>query len=132
MSEVYVWPEGQVWLWTGSHTASGAPLAYATECSVQAAYPFQSEASLAGTYRPHRAGQRAEVTLGTLYAHDARVKTLFQATAATHCKVMQSGVAGSGGWLATSGRIVSLSEQGSEGRPFTYRVQYVAHEWTGW
>lgn len=132
MPEVYGWPEGSLWVWTGSHTASGNPVAFVSDSNVRPTYQWQSDPTVSGSYRIHLGGVRFDANFNALFAHDTRLKILYAGTANTHIKFQQSGIHGTAGWIAYSGRINQLSEAGGEGRLYTYSLGYFSHIWSAY
>lgn len=129
MPEAYTWPEGQIAFHTGSATAS-AVVAFAQNMQAMMIRGWSNDPSLAGVYRDHLTGQRADVVLGAVYTHDATLLRMEASATAMHMKLLHSGIHGSAGFQFYSGRIDAISIIGSEGQPYVYQVSYHANVWS--
>ncbi len=131
MPEVFVWSEGQIYLWTGTATAS-ALIGYAQNIQAPLVRGWANDPSLAGNYRDHLTGQRADVLLGALYTPDATIQKIEASATAVHMKLVHTlaGDMGSAGVILYSGRIDSLTYAGSENNPYTYTLSYHANRWS--
>lgn len=129
MGEVFTWNEGQVWVWTGSATAS-ALVSFAQNMQLSLVRGWDNVPSLAGNYRDHITGRRADLLLGALYTHDAALQRIDAAETAVHVKLLHTGIHGSAGWLLWSGRIDSITPIGSEGNPYLFQLAYHANRWS--
>lgn len=125
MSEVFAWPEGALYIWSGSANASGASVAYVNNASIAMQYQWGNEALLDGSYRNHLQGKRGNINVTFAYTMNDAIVTLAEATATVHFKLQHDGVNGSAGFIAYSGKIDSLNVQGSENG--TYAVSMAAH-----
>lgn len=131
MSEVFAWPEGELHLWTGSHTASGSPVAYVTNVNVNCAYAWQSDATLGGVYRQHLTDVRADYSLQVGWQFEQTLSVLHAAQTAVHAKVTCNipGI-GSAGILLYSGRLSTLGLNGADGSVFNRSLNGFSHTWS--
>lgn len=127
--EALSFSEGQLHVWTGSHTASGAVIAYCKSVGIAVQDNWQADPAVSGNYRYHIVGQRIDVN-ASLYWSDSRIATLMAARTALHFKMTHSSLGGSAGFLGYSGRIVSLGAQGSEGQLIDQNFAAFAHAWS--
>lgn len=125
MAEVYAWPEGELYIWSGAATASGSPVAYVTNATLTTQWQWSNDPRLDGSYRNHLQGQRANINAALAYTIGTSAVTLAQNTAVVHVKFQHNGVNGSAGFIGYSGQIDSLNLQGSEGG--TYGLSMAAH-----
>lgn len=130
MSEAYAWPEGSLHLWTGSHTASGNPIAYATDSRVTLTYRWDWTPTLSGNYNPHLAGKQANIGIGGVYAYGANIVRLFQAQTAVHMKFTHQHFSGSAGFVLWSARLDNLTENGANGQTFGYSLAGQSYTWS--
>lgn len=128
--EGYAWPEGSLHLWTGSHTASGNPVAYVQSVQFTPAYRWEWMPTLSGNYLPHLAGKQATLQFGVLYSVDRRLQTLFEAQTAVHIKFTHQHYSGSAGYVGWSARLDSLTLAGSEAGLFTQRLAGECYAWS--
>jgi hypothetical protein len=130
MAEVVSWMESQVYISTGSATAS-AVVAFAQNTQVNLARGWQNDANAAGTYRDHLTGQRADVTIGVMYTYDGTIQRIEGSATAIHMKLLNTAVGqGSAGVLLWSGRIDTLSIVGSEANPYQYTLACHFNSWS--
>jgi hypothetical protein len=132
MAEVYAWPEGALYIWSGAATASGNPVAYANNATLTTQWQWSNDPRLDGTYRNHLQGQRGNLNAALSYTIGVAAVTLAQATATVHIKLQHNGVNGSAGFIAYSGRIDSLNLNGAEGG--VYGLSLAAHfnQWSAY
>lgn len=128
--EAFVWPEGQVSLYTGN-LATSAVIAFAQNTRMGFAKGFVNAETLAGTYYDYKTGQRVDVTIGAVWCFDNTIARLFDSGTAVHMKIINSGVNGSAGYMLYSGCIDSLPYDGTENAPFKYTLTYHANVWSG-
>ena len=128
-AEVYAWPEGEIWLWTGAAAASAAPQ-FAQSLNFSLAHQWDNRKPASGNYFDVKMGQRAEVTIGGLVSQHFTVPKIFESGTAVHMKLMQSSVNGTAGYILYSGRIDSLQQEASEGGIFRSNLTYHANDWT--
>lgn len=131
MPEAFVFPEGNVYLWTGVAAAS-ARIGYAQNLQGAFVRGWANDPSLAGVYRDHLTGMRADVLLGQLYTPDATIQRLEASATAVHLKLVHilPGSLGSAGVELYSGRIDSLTYIGNENAPYSYTLSYHANQWS--
>lgn len=130
-SEVYTWNEGQIYLWSGTATAS-ALIAFAQNAQALLQYGWENHPSVAGVYAEHLTGQRADLTIQALYTYDAAAIKLILSATALHVKLDHSGINGSAGFLFYSGHVDTLAPGGSEGIPYSYTLAYHAFAWSAY
>lgn len=129
MPEAITWNEGQIWMWTGSATAS-ALIAFAENMQLLPVRGWLNEPALNGQYYDRISGRRADLVVGAMYTRDAAIQKLDAAETAVHMKLLHSGVYGSAGVLLWSGRIDSLGLIGSQGSPYQYQMSYHCNAWS--
>lgn len=131
MAEVFAWGEGQIYLWTGTATAS-ARIGYAQNVQAPLVRGWANDPSLAGSYRDHLTGLRADVLLGALYTPDATIQKIEASATAVHLKLLHAlpDNMGSAGTILWSGRIDSLTYVGNENNLFQYTLAYHANRWS--
>jgi len=134
MGESFVWPEGNVYLWTGS--ASSALVAYAEQTNVRMAYGYYNSRSLDLAYHDTLTGQRVDVTVGSLYCPDASaLQRMFDAKTAVHAHfkhALTGGAAGSAGHFLYSGRMDALQVAGQDGNAYRLLMTYHANIWSAY
>lgn len=131
MSEVYTWNEGQVYIWTGTATAS-ALVGFAQNSQAIMQYGWESHQTVDGVYADHLTGQRADLTVQALYSYDITALRMILSATAVHVKMHHSGVHGTGGMFFYSGRVDVLALGGSEGLPYSHTISYHANSWSGY
>lgn len=129
--EAFGWPEGQVYLWTGTATASAVvALAQNTQGVFQRGW--ETHQSIDGVYGQHLTGQRADVSIGAVYTYDATIKRMVDAATAIHLKLYHSSINGSAGLILYSGVVDAFGLNGSENNPYVYTLQYHCHIWSAY
>jgi hypothetical protein len=131
MSELYVWPEGTIHLWTGTATASAA-IAYAKSNQSNIAWGWDTRPNLSGTYRHHLTGQMAQISIGAAVSYDWTFWRIANSATSLHMHFRHSGVNGSAGIVYYSGVIDSIAEIGGEDQPFTYTLAAHFNVWSGY
>jgi hypothetical protein len=131
MSEAFIFPEGEIHLWTGTATAS-ALVAYARATEAVFTRGWRSTPIIDGTYCDQQTGQRANVNIQALYTYDSTIMRLDASATAVHVRLNHSGVNGSAGYVLWSGYIDSLAFAGSEGNPYVYTLAYHANAWSAY
>lgn len=132
MSESFSWPEGTVYIYTGSATAS-AIIAYAENTQVNLTRGWDNRASLSGLYRDHLTGQMAQVSVGVLTTLDWTVFRMFESATATHFHFRHTGIgSASAGLFLFSGRLDSMAFQGNNGNLFKFTLSYHCNAWSGY
>lgn len=127
--EALSFSEGQLHVWTGSHTASGSVIAFCQSVGVSCLDDWKADAAVSGNYRYHLAGTRIDVN-ASLYWSDSRIATLMAARTALHFKVTHSSLGGSAGYIGYSGRITTLRADGQEGQVANQTFAAFAHAWS--
>jgi len=131
MTETFAWPEGAIYIWTG--TAGSALVAYAENIQATFARGWENYQTLTGTYGDRFTGQRVDVSIGALHHPDnAALRTLFDAQTAVHLHLRESSILGSAGHFLYSGRIDALSKAGANGGLFTVRLDYHSNVWSAY
>jgi len=133
MTEVYAWPEGNVWVWTG--TAGSAVLAYVEGCTIQMAYGWENQQNLNGVYRDYKTGQRIDVSIQRVYSpgSTALLKWAESATAVhLHFKHLQSGLASANGIYVYSARIDQVQLGGREQDTYREALNMHANVWSAY
>lgn len=128
-SEAFVWPEGQLVIWTGIGAAS-AVVAYAQNNSLNMMYGWVNREQASGGYYDYLTGQRADLSVQAVMTFDGTLRRLAESRTAIHMKFINSGVNGSGGYNLWSGRIDSLNHNGTEAAPFTYTMAAHFNSWS--
>lgn len=129
-AEAFAFKEGSLYLWTGSHTASGSPIAYVDSVGFSPNWQWQSDPSLSGTYRDHLMGIQSRLSMNVVYTLDQRVMQIAQMATAVHLKLLSNNSQGSAGYLVHSAHIDGLYLQGSEGGVLKYSLDVHAHIWS--
>lgn len=132
MAEIYAWPEGALYIWSGAANASGTPAAYVNNATLAVQWQWSNDPRLDGSYRDHLQGKRGNLNATLAYTIGMGLVELAHATATVHFKLQHDGVDGSAGFIGYSGRIDSLNLNGSEGG--TYGLSIAAHvnEWSAY
>lgn len=117
-------------MWTGSHTASGNPVAYVENSHLTLAYNWDWTPTLSGNYNPHLAGRQASFGIGGVYAYGVSVARLFEAQTAVHVKLTHQHYGGSAGFLLWSARLSTLTENGSDAQSFGYSLAGNSYTWS--
>lgn len=130
--EVYSWPEGNVWVYTGAGGAS-ALVAYATETTVYEMHGAQNFQTLDGAYHNVATGRRIQVDIGALYCADIKpLQAMASAETAVHMHLAHSTIYGSAGQRLYSGYIDSLEIAGRERDVYRARLSYHANVWSAY
>jgi hypothetical protein len=132
MTEAISWPEGAIYLWTGTATAS-ALVGLARDTTLSLLYGIDNYQTFDTAYHDLHTGQRADVGVGSLYTTDRlTLSTFADAKTAVHMHLAHTGVYGSAGWFLYSGALDLVQVAGGDGRTFEYRVQYHANRWSAY
>lgn len=132
MGEVIAWPEGSIYLWTGTATAS-ALVGYATDTRASFNYGVSNYRTLDGIYHNLYTGQRCDVSIGMLYTPDlSALQTMVEAQTAIHIHLKHTANGVSAGRLLYSGAVDSLSLNGNEGSIYQVSVNYHANVWSAY
>lgn len=133
MPEAYVWPEGQVAIWTGNATPStSAVLAYAQNMQVMPVRGWYERETIDGVYFRHLTGQSIDFTCSMLYTFDNTIQKIEASATAVHMKIQHNSVNGSAGLFLYSGHIVSLALAGDEANPYAYTLTYRGNIWSAY
>lgn len=108
MPEPFSFAEGTLHVWTGAATASGSALAYVHSARFAPAWGWQSDLALDGSAYEHLTGQRAALAFTFAHTSERALALLAQTTALLHFKLTHSGLDGSAGYIAWSGRVDRL------------------------
>lgn len=132
MSEVYSWPEGACYIWTGAASTS-ALIAYARNVTVtkQITYArFKPPHSL--TYVNYPIASSVTLAIGQLYA-DATLQKMFNSATGggyhVHIKNLNAGTNDSGGIFVYSGNLNSQDIGTTEGALSTQTVNGIFPSW---
>lgn len=132
MGEVYSWNEGQIFVWTGSATAS-ARVAYATNIDLAFKRPFINRRTMGGAYYNLESDRRVDVNIGAMFSNSMELWNIFQSATAVHMRVEHSAQPnGSAGFVLYSGVMTDFSIIGSDRETFSYQMAYYANEWSGY
>lgn len=131
MAETFSWMEGQVYVWTGSATAS-AVVAYAQDMQGALVRGWDNRARADGSYSNALTGRRADITIHAMFTYDATLLRINESATAVHVHLKQSNALGSAGYFLYSGRIDRIDFQGSEGNPYVYGLAYHANVWSAY
>jgi hypothetical protein len=134
MGEAYAWPEGTIYLWTG--TASAAAVAgLAINIRADFDYGVDNYRTLDGVYRNLHTGQRADVQIGGLYTPELSALQAMEAAKTAihlHLKLYNSAHVGSAGFVLYTGAIDRFGLNGAEGGLFQTTISFHANVWTGY
>lgn len=131
MAETYAWPEGTIYIWTG--TAGSALVAYAENVRATFTRGWENYQTLTGTHGDRLTGQRVDVTIGALHHPDnSALRALFDAATAVHMHLRESSHLGSAGHFLYSGRIDVLSKAGQQGGLFSVQLDYHSNVWSAY
>ena len=134
MAETFSWPEGQVYLWTGSAQKTAVGFAKSTDIALQYGY-INQQAGGVSSYYNYLTGQRADITIEALLTNDGGILRIGEARTAVHMKLenkYQTGITGSAGILLWSGVINGFNTNGTEGNAYSFRVSYHANTWSAY
>jgi hypothetical protein len=124
MAEVYNFPEGTAWVWTGDSTNSAA-LTFATEQSITINRGSQSyREPFSNQYTYVRSGEVARGNFSQLHSQK-NLKSLFAGTnpGEFHMHVSERHLSVSAGFRLWSGEIASLSWNSTPGDNSTLNIQ---------
>ena len=131
MGETFAWPEGTIYLWTGSATASAIP-AYAQNVQGTFVQGWDNFATCDGNWHDVLTGVRADVTIGALYTVDNAVKAMVASQTAIHMHIRHTALGASAGYLLYSGRADVVTLAGREGEVFQWSMSYHANVWSAY
>lgn len=135
--QAFAWPDGSVYLYTGSDGAS-ALVAYATDTNMRNTHGAVNFQTLTGTWGNVATGRISRVSVGNLYTTDA-VSLLKLASAETavhmhlrHAYPIAGGTSASGGVYLWSGFIDSVEVAGREKDIFRMRLEFHSNDWSAY
>lgn len=134
MAETFSWPEGQVYLWTGTAQKTAVGFAKSTDINLQYGFMNQQAGSVS-SYHNYLTGLRADVTIEALLTNDAGILRIAEGKTGIHMKLENkylAGITGSAGLLLWSGVINGWNENGTEGNVFSFRLTYYANNWSAY
>lgn len=131
MTEIFSFADGELHLYTGSHTASGNPIAFVNNVNGNKNVVWQSDAAVDGTYRSHYTDERADFSFQLGWMQGEIVTTLFEARTALHVKVtnVNPGL-GSAGIMLYSAVLNTQSFGGGQGGVMGQTVNGFCHSWS--
>lgn len=127
-AEAYSFPEGSLHIWTGSATAS-AQVAYCENVNLALVRGWDNRPTLSG-YTDHLTGQRADLTIGTMFTYNATLAKMFDSATAMHVKVLHNNVNGSAGWVLYSGRMDVFAPNEAQGTVMRYTMSMHFNRWS--
>ena len=130
MSEIFSYAEGQLHVYTGSHTASGSPVAYVENVGLSPQIAWQSRPAVDGTYRSWITDERADFNFTVNYLLGSTLPALFEQRTAVHVKFTQSNGLGSAGYIAYSAVLTQAGLNGAQGGMFTQPINGYCHTWS--
>lgn len=130
-AEAFVWPEGSIYLWTGTATASAVP-GYAQNIQATFVQGWDNYATLTGGYVNTLTGERADVVIGGLATYDTALTTLIAAGVDIHMHIRVDALGLSAGRYLYSGRVDQYVLAGREGDAFQYSIAYHANVWSAY
>jgi hypothetical protein len=132
MSETFSFHESMIYLWTGTATASAAP-DYAKHVQGTFIYGWENFPTLDGVWHNVLTGQRADISIGTLYTVDnSALRTLADSQTGIHMHLAHTALGASAGYLLYSGRIDQVLLAGNDNQIYKYNVTYHANEWSAY
>lgn len=130
MAEVYSFSEGQVHLWTGSHTASGNAFAFVRDSTWSPLVQWDNYRAVSGNYSWQEIGRQFEGSFTCQFTGNAGMYTLLNAATATHIKFTHTALGASGGWVAYSGRVHGVAHTVGAGGLVSFTIDYKANTWS--
>lgn len=130
MPEGYGWPEGSLHVYTGVTGSSGTPVAYVQNVGLTLMRGWQPEPSISGVYRDHLTGLSCQLNAGIVYTFDKVLQKIFESGTAVHAKLTHSSVNGTAGYVMMSGRIDSLTYQGTQAGVMQYSLAAHFNIWS--
>jgi len=130
VAEVWAWPEGHLYVVTGTTTAE---IAYAQDVNGSFAWGWEDYRTLDAAYHNLLTGQRGVVMVGALYANDTKVlAAVASAATAVHLHLQHSANGVSAGLILYTGAIDMLRLDGREGALFRLSLDYHANLWSAY
>ncbi len=131
MPESISFSEGSILFWTGTSTARA--VAFVENGSLVLTQGWENRRLGSGQYIDLFTGQRADVQINAAITWDTTIQRIFQSATAVHMNVRHSGLLEpSAGYLLYSGRLDSLSVQGSQGQVVRLGIQYHTNIWSAY
>lgn len=131
MPEVISWPEGSIYVWTGSATASAVP-GYAQNIQATLTWGWDNFWTVSGEPRDTLTGKRADMTVGGLMTFDAALTNIMQSETAVHIHIRRDALGASAGYYFYSGRIDQHIFAGREGEIYQYSITYHSNIWSAY
>jgi hypothetical protein len=133
MSEAFSWPEGNLYLITGSATAS-ALLGYVKSLQLNPFRGWENYQTLDGTWHNRQTGRRIDVSVSLAHTVDnAILDAVFDAShTAVHLHHVAAYTGVSAGCIMYSGVIDTLSTNGNEGDLFVRQFTYHCNNWSAY
>lgn len=128
--ESYAFPEGTMWLWTGSNPSSA--IAFVQDVSVSMTKGVNNLQAVNGNYHNIVTGYRADVTFSVVYVNDMSLYKLFNSPTAVHMKLDHNHALGSAGVILYSGIFDSMAINGQENQVYSTPMVYHANVWSGY
>lgn len=128
-AEAYSWLEGNIFVYTGTATAS-ATVAYAQNTNLVLQRGWNNRAAIDSTYRDVLTGKRANLSVAAMLSFANTLARFHESATAVHVKLLFSSINGSAGYVLFSGRIDSLTQNGNDGGIYNYTMQYHANSWS--
>ena len=135
--QVFVWPEGSLYLFTGADGAS-ALVAYQTDTQARFTIGSVNYQTFDKVYHNTPTGKLAQITIGHLYTpNQAELDKLISAQTAVHMHfkhiyAIAGGTSASAGYFLWSGFIDAIEVAGREGDLYRNRLQYHCNEWSAY
>jgi hypothetical protein len=126
-SEVFAWPEGEIWIYPSGSTS--ALVAYATDLDFTKTWNIKTVALCGGTghkfTRYVTQGMSISLRVGQLF-HTMNMWSMAQSGTGMHADIRHSSVAGNSAGFAASGvRFTEFSLQESDGQTMKSRVSMI-------
>lgn len=128
--EIFSHAEGQLHVWSGSHTASGNAVAYVENVNFARAIGWQSDAAVDGTYRAHIASERGDFNFTVGYLLGSTLPLLMELRTGVHVKFTQANGLGSAGYIAYSAVLTQGALNGAQGGVFNESYNGFCHSWS--
>lgn len=131
MNEVFAFADGELYLYTGSHTASGNAIAYVNSVNGTLNRQWQSDASVDGTYHDHITDRRADFNASLGWVQGETLTTLFEAETALHVKILSHNPGlGSAGLFLYSAHVTTLNFGGGQAGVMGQTMNGYSHTWS--
>lgn len=130
-AEALAWPEGNIWAWTGSATAS-AIVVYAQMMQITPTIGFANRQTMGGSYSNHETGRMVQYQVGMAASQHWTLFEMYSSGNEAHLHFTHSGVNGTAGLYLWSGRIQSMSLLGQENGAYQWTMAGYANEWSSY